>query len=519
MKPGAIKLFITSLNRKLTARLPLSIARLNWPFLFTGAGLLAVFVAFMAALQFSSPNLSSIDGYFHIKFTQLMREQGLRPPFPWLPLTILNPNDYFDHHFLFHILLIPFTYGDLRLGAKWAGVIFPALAFLMGWIFLRGQRMPYAALWSLGFLAVSDAFLYRLSMPRVQAVSLLMLFLILHVLLTRREHWLAPLTFLYVWLYDAFPFVGVIAGIYIVSRWLLERQLNLRPLVYVSLGITLGLVVNVYFPQNLIFIYHHFLPKLIDPTAIRVGNEWEPYQTWTLVERAALALVAFVAGAFVLSLSQRRINTPTATLFWIAVLFGFLLFKSRRFIEYYPAFALLFGALAWQSVREEWLPLKPWLSKVEPVILVMILLPAMWYNFKATQESIQDSSPYQRYAQAAAWLKANTSPGSLVYQTDWDDFPQLYFYNTSNIYTLGLDPTYMQLYDAELYDLWRDISRGRVANPGPIVANTFGSHYILTDLSHDSFLKEAADDPSLEEVYRDDFAVILHVRAQVSSSE
>jgi hypothetical protein len=497
----------------------LSIARLNWRPFLTGAGLLGLFITFLALIQFSTPNLASVDGYFHIKFAQVMLKQGLRPPFPWLPLTILNPNDYADHHFLFHVLLIPFTYGDLRIGAKWAAVIFPALAFLMGWLFLQGQRVRYAALWSLGFLAVSDAFLYRLSMPRVQAVSLLMLFLILHVTFTQRYRWLLPLTFTYVWLYDAFPFIVLIVAIYIGSRWLLDGQLDLRPLFYIGLGIGLGLVINPYFPQNLLFTYHHFLPKLTETATARVGAEWNPYETWTLVEHAAPALMAFIAGAFALALSQRRVDSRTATLFWAAVLFGFLLFKSRRFIEYYPAFALLFCALAWTSLLEEWLPAKPWLNKLAPTILIILLLPAMWYNFNASRESLQNTKPYQRYAAAATWLKANTPAGSRVYQTDWDDFGQLYFYNTHNTYTLGLDPTYMQLYNAGLYNLWVDISRGRVAIPSRVIAVTFGADYVLTDTDHESFLLEAQDDPYLEEVHRDGYTIIFRVRDQASSSD
>ena len=498
--------------------MPLSITQLNWRAFLTGAGLLGLFVIFLAFIQFSTPNLISVDGYFHIKFAQVMREQGLRPPFPWLPLTILNPNDYVDHHFLYHVLLIPFTYGDLRIGAKWAGVIFPALAFLAGWLFLRGQRVAYAALWSLGFLAIADGFLYRLSMPRVQAVSLLMMFLILHVTFTHRYHWLLPLTFTYVWLYDAFPFVVFIVGIYTVNHWLLDRQLNVRPLLYVGVGIGLGLLINPYFPRNIIYIWHHWLPKLSE-TSAGVGNEWSPYQTWTLVEHAAPALLAFIAGAFALALSQRRVNSRAATLFWITILFGLLLFKSRRFIEYYPAFALLFCALAWSSLLEEWLPAKPWLNKLTPIALILLLLPALWLNFEATQESFQNSKPYQRYAAAAAWFKANTPPGSRIYQTDWDDFGPLFFYNSQNSYTLGLDPTYMQLYNADLYDLWVAISRGWVTVPSQVITATFGANYILTDIDHESFLLNARADPYLEEVHRDDYTIIFRVRDQTGSSQ
>ncbi len=497
--------------RQWAGRLALSLSGVNWPLLLTGTALFGIFLTALATIQFGTPNLAGNDGYYHIKLAQIMREQGLRPPFPWLPLTILNPEAYYDHHFLYHVLLMPFTYGDLRSGAKWASIILPAFTFLAGWLLLRGQRVPYAAFWSLGLLAVSAAFLYRMSMPRVQAVSLLMLFLTLHVTLTRRFHWLLPLAFLYVWLYDAFPLVLVLVGLFVGMRWLIERRLDLRPLLYAVLGVGLGLVINPYFPDNLVFIYHHLLPKLTDATATKVGNEWYPYRTWTLVENSGLALAAFVAGIFALGWQERRMNTATATLLAISILFGLMLFKSRRFVEYYPAFALLFCAMAWAPLLNRWSPSQPWLRRALPVIFALGLVPAMWSNVQATRADLQESKSYQRYATASAWLEANTPPGSRIFQTDWDDFTRLYFYNTHNTYTVGLDPTYLQLYDPDLYDLWVDITKGRFEAPGQTIVETFGANFVITDLKHESFIREAKADPRLEEVYHDEFAIIFQV--------
>jgi hypothetical protein len=69
----------------------------------------------------------------------------------------------------------------------------------------------------------------------------------------------------------------------------------------------------------------------------------------------------------------------------------------------------------------------------------------------------------------------------------------------------------MESYDAAMYRLWQDITRGRVAEPSQFIADTFGGAYVLTDLDHTSFLNEAAADPGLEEVHRDDDAVIFRV--------
>ena len=44
-----------------------------------------------------------------------------------------------------------------------------------------------------------------------------------------------------------------------------------------------------------------------------------------------------------------------------------------------------------------------------------------------------------------------------------------------------------------------------------IIANTFGASYVLTDLKHTGFLRRANADPRLEEVYRDEYAVIFKI--------
>ncbi|HEX7975295.1 MAG TPA: hypothetical protein VF498_12870, partial [Anaerolineales bacterium] len=291
--------------------------------ILTGAILGLIFFSGMALVQFATPNLPDNDGFYHIRFAALMRTQGLRPAFPWLPLTILNPREFYDHHFLFHVALIPFTFGDLLSGAKWAAVTFSSLAFLCVWWLLRGQRVPYAGLWSLGLLAVSEAFLYRMSITRAQSLSLAVLAVGLHWLLTGKHARLAPLAFVYVWMYDAFPLLFLLAGVYVLAAWAAplslaepnnpaaptgqsSRRINLRPLIYTGIGIGLGLLINPYFPNDIIFAVRHILPKLGNATAVSVGSEWYPYTTLQLLENAPLALAAFLAGVLGLGFSGKR---------------------------------------------------------------------------------------------------------------------------------------------------------------------------------------------------------------------
>jgi hypothetical protein len=500
--------------------------------LAAGAGLLAVCLGFLAAVQFSTPNLVGNDGYYHIKLAGLMREQGLKPEFVWLPLTILSPEQFVDHHFLFHVLLIPFSFGDLILGAKWASVVFAASAFAaLGWL-LHRQKVPYAALWTIAGLVVSEAFIYRMSMARAQSLSLTILILALGWLLSGQSRRLMPLGFLYVWLYDAFPLLLVVCACYVAAVWLLDGRLRLAPLGYAGAGIGLGLLINPYFPDNLLFIGRHLLPKLTEATSISVGNEWFPYDTAQLVRNSGLALMAFASGALALGLGRRRMGVSTATALFFGLVLGLMLFQARRFVEYFPPFALIFAALAWSPVF-----LRPGLAGAEgradsetgppdqqgsflwrkigvAAIAVGVLAVGLWANLEASQVSVRASRSSQRFQAAADWLERHSPEGSLVFQTDWDDFPRLFFYNTHNTYTIGLDPTYLQLQDARLYDLWVDLTQGRAEDLSASIRESFGADYALSDLDHERFLEAAAEDPQMREVYRDEFAVVFAVEAE-----
>ena len=226
--------------------------------------------------------------------------------------------------------MIPFTFGDLRLGAKWSAVFFASLAFLSVWNLLKNARIPYALLWALGLLAVSEAFIYRMSIPRAQSLSLAVLMLGFDWLLRKKYLPLGVLAFAYVWLYDAFPLLFVLSLAVILSEWLIEKRLDLRPLIYIAAGTALGLVINPYFPQNIIFVVRHILPKLADATAISVGNEWFPYNTAQLLKNSPLSLAAFMSGALALGLSGKHIDARTLAGFILSGLFGWMLFQSRR---------------------------------------------------------------------------------------------------------------------------------------------------------------------------------------------
>jgi len=495
--------------------------------LAVGAAVFLAAVALFGLVQTATPGIVGNDGYYHIKMAYLIRQEGLTPAFEALPYTILNAGAYYDHHLLFHLLLAPFAAVDpavdggaaLTQGAKLATVLLPALGVVMAWWLLRGQGVPTAAGWALALFAVSEAFLFRMSMARAQSGAVVLLLLALHWLLTGRHRWLAPLGFVFVWFYNAFPLLLVVAGVYVVAVALLERRVAWAALLFPAAGIVLGLLVNPYFPQDLVFLVGHLLPK-VSASAVPVGNEWSPYETWTIVQNSGEALAAVLLGALALGWREERIDRAALVGLGLVGVFGLMFFRSRRFVEYFPVFAVLFLAFASAPLLRAWKarPVAPPSGRararlyVGPAVAAVALAVLIALTVRDARALVSTNKPADTYAAAMLYLRDVAPDGVTIFQTDWDDFTRQFFYFDDARYINGLDPTFMQQYDEGLYSEWVAITRGDRDAPGETIRDRFGAQYVFSDLNHERFLARAANDPLLQEIYRDDYAVIFAVR-------
>ena len=74
----------------------------------SGAFLLCL--TLMVWIQFAGPAIIGNDAYYHIRWSTILRESAPHlPAFTWLPLTVLRAPVFVDQHFLFHVILMPFT--------------------------------------------------------------------------------------------------------------------------------------------------------------------------------------------------------------------------------------------------------------------------------------------------------------------------------------------------------------------------------------------------------------------------
>jgi hypothetical protein len=141
---------------------------------------------------------------------------------------------------------------------------------------------------------------------------------------------------------------------------------------------------------------------------------------------------------------------------------------------------------------------------------------ALFANVYRTAKDIADSDPRDYYAKGAAYMRANIPAGQMVFNTDWDDFPRLFYYDPTHVYVTGLDPTYLLDKNAQLSELYVKITVGDEEDPGPLIRDRFGATWVFSDnkKDHDSFYDNATRSGWFDVVYEDSDCRVFHIRDQ-----
>jgi hypothetical protein len=524
-----------------------------------GAAAIAIGLIFWQ-LQFSTSAIccGDFDGYYHIKWSRMLweslRHHNFPPTFTWLPLTTLDPKHYVDHHLLFHFFQMPFTwFGDLRLGAKISATVFASLAvFSCYWLLVR-HRIRYSLVWLLALLACSSPFLYRLNMSKAPPFAIIFLIIGIHLLFTKKYWPLLPLSFVFGETYDMFVLLVMAVFIWTAVIGWTDRRFEWRPIVWVLLGTTAALVINPYFPTNLHLFYEHLKVKLkVSDFPTKVGQEWYPYDSWEFLGNSLVACTAMVVGYVAFDPSDRKRAHHSLFLLVFATALMIMMARWRRIAEYWPPFAVIFCAFAlqpWlQGARSTFTQLsadmldelQPFLDRHEPAAAlkeaeradlwkltiaatISLVLAVIFFlniadikvlRIKGVIAEIADSEPHEYYRAGAEWMRANLEPGQIIFNTDWDDFPRLFYYDPRHAYVSGLDPTYLYDKNPALSQLYERITLGEEEDPGPLIRDRFGARYVFTDNSHDDFFDHAKASGWFEIVYEDRDCTILHIRDQ-----
>jgi hypothetical protein len=155
---------------------------------------------------------------------------------------------------------------------------------------------------------------------------------------------------------------------------------------------------------------------------------------------------------------------------------------------------------------------REWIPTIAALSVALVLSIILFFNLRATVHDIQDSEAHEFYRAGAEWLRTNVPPGQVVFNTDWDDFPRLFYFDSSHYYVSGLDPNYLYDKDPDLSRLYDRITLGTQDDPGPLIRDRFGARYVFSDNSHHDFFDQARASGWFDIVYEDTQCTIMYIR-------
>lgn len=495
-------------------------ARIGWGrYLLEAIGVYTVAFLFMQHLQTLTKHVIAVDAYYHFKMAHLMREMGPVKDFVWTSTSVFR-NDFSDSSFLYHLLLVPLTYiSDEIVAIKLGASIFAALFCTVFYLVLRVNRCRVPFLFTVMIAACGSLFMYRMCQNRGYLLAMSLAFLTVDACINHRYKMLFVLAIAWPLSYTAFQVVIVIPIIYHVAQLFNGETLDRKLVPVACAGSLLGLLIHPNFPkdfylwwvQNILVMWFKWTS---DVNLFFGGELYPPELAWLTKGCTTVFLMLIVTSIVTVSCTRRR-STATLTWFGVTLFFGILTLASKRFIEYSAPLTLAYGAFLLRDIVSDE-DVDRWSTKAPTLFMVTVwlitaacggLLYRSYFDSKKDIEA--ESEPGLK--SAALWLKAHAAKDDIVMTCDWDDFPQLFYYNTDQRYMNCLDPMFFYAWNKDLWKLWTDVTNARTPDIYSLVKLRFHAKWILATNDFGSMIRKCSADPRFRRVFADKDCTIFQL--------
>jgi hypothetical protein len=478
------------------------------------APLAAVIGVILAAHLSLAPGIAGVDAFYHLGHAAVYAHRGLLDTsFPWVTQSIIGDLGA-DLWWGLHMILVPFTVlGDVATEIRVAALAFTSALAACVWWMLRRHGVPGAGWWTALFLVAVPNVLFRYLMVRPHVLSLAAALLMLSFL-TRGRWWqvllaAAAITWLHLGLFWMAP--GIVVA------YALACAVARRPpgdtstgvplpaaFAAVLVGTVLGWLLRPH-PFATAELAYVQIVRLFEEKAttrpLIFATELLPLPLLDLVRSAWAFLLAWVAAHIVgvvahirgkgqsFPLPERRLLA--ASLFISGAFLLLTVFTARRALVELTAFGFLALPLVWTwlipGTSRRW-------AGLAMTLLVAVHLP--WTAWRHSLNARFVAVPGSDLAEVATWLKANSRPGDIVFQTHWDDFGPLFARNRVDRYLGGMDPIFQYAHDPGRYweqfylsaDLTQDYTcdafpcyEGKATDTWTAIREHFGARWILVE--------------------------------------
>jgi len=162
----------------------------------------------------------------------------------------------------------------------------------------------------------------------------------------------------------------------------------------------------------------------------------------------------------------------------------------------------------------------PWIlrnrrNRTDAAAAATVLLVLCGFNVAAAYRAVRKAPSADRFRGVSRYLLANR-PGTVVFNTQWEQYPFLYFWNSQNRYVIGMDPSFMYYQDARRYWLWRHIANDEPTTCGrprcgsgdsrsipSTIVGEFGTLSVVVEHENNPRLEQILRAASAKEVYHD----------------
>lgn len=482
--------------------------------------LISVFLivaSYFICLQFISPTLYEVDGYYHIAVSNFLKNSGPHYQFRWCQFSTFK-DFYSDSDFLFHLSIIPFLYlqQNIILAAKYA-VIFYNIIFLLAYLLLLRKYLPdFLAACFLLFLPLSSAFSFYFLLLRGMMAANILIILGIYFLIHKRWRSVFLLSVVYSLTHLSFlmllPFVFICES----SRYLFKKEFFLRNIYSVILGILIGCFIHPNFPNNLLSIHLNvFLVPLYSAWKVPLRFGAEVYSSSAkagFTNNFAIFFTLYVVF-WNMFLKRTKVNFATAVWWGCSSLYLALSFFSVRF--WYQANILFFIFLA--SYLNDWLGNRKWQEALPGLrilfipyaIIAFLFSPSSFSALKRSMEHYLITNKH--YEQAASWMRKHIPEQETIFHAGGSDSSYFICLNPKNNYLFACDPIYMFYRYPKEYVHYADLQDGRTDNPAGLLRKVFKVTYGYTRKIASMYQQIISDQHNFQVLYEDDIGIIFKV--------
>ncbi len=447
----------------------------NRPFIASIIVFLFIFTTFFLIFSFAVGDPSVGDKYFHFQYANLLRTEGLGAVqhFDWINSSNV-PNEGGRYAVnLFQVSLIPFTYFSNWLFALHIADVFQmSIAISLIYYVMRKSRVKHPLFFTVIFFT-SSYLLLRLLIGRAFILATALVFVEMFFAIEKKyKSLLAVIIFHILWHHNTYFMPLIVVGIVEASRYLVYQKFFIKNFIVTIIGIVVGMAFFPGFPYSL-FSWMKNIFQIQSGGVVGVssqsigGTELASKDFMKHFVSNEIFLFFFIFSIVIVifiyflqkrgdALFENTYNRKyvlwiySLFIFMISTTFGTLVVSGRFFDFLLPTVFVLTAFIVTIITNSKKIVIEKTLRKWLTVGIWMFTFIIITNSF-ITIYTAANKFDYKPVGKAAKWIEDNSSGREKVFLRNWGNFPLIFFGNTNNVYSMGMEPMALKGHNERLY--------------------------------------------------------------------